>query len=94
MNGTSVRRAIGAGRVIACAALLVGCAQAISNDPVNQPLTANNPRQIEADLRPDVETNYDDMVIAMSFSGGGMRAAAFSKSTVVVFPFFGSIFPI
>src|SRR5262249_896598 len=46
--------------------------------PVNQPLTANNPRQIEAGLRPDVETNYDDMVIAMSFSGGGMRAAAFS----------------
>ncbi|MFZ2080238.1 MAG: patatin-like phospholipase family protein, partial [Xanthobacteraceae bacterium] len=57
---------------------MFGCAQAISNDPVNQPLTANNPRQIEANLRPDVETNYDDMVVAMSFSGGGMRAAAFS----------------
>jgi NTE family protein len=78
MIGTSVRRAIGAGRVIACAALLLGCAQAISNGPVNQPLTANNPRQIEAGLRPDIETNYDDMIIAMSFSGGGMRAAAFS----------------
>ena len=78
MFGTSARRSIGAGRVITCAALLFGCAQAISNDPVNQPLTANNPRQIEANLRPDVETNYDDMVVAMSFSGGGMRAAAFS----------------
>ena len=78
MFGTSARRSIGAGHVITCAALLFGCAQAISNDPVNQPLTANNPRQIEANLRPDVETNYDDMVVAMSFSGGGMRAAAFS----------------
>jgi NTE family protein len=57
---------------------LFGCAQAIRNDPVNQPLTANKPRQIEAVLQPDVGTNYDDTVIAMSFSGGGMRAAAFS----------------
>jgi NTE family protein len=78
MIGTSARRAIGAGRAIVCAALLFGCAQAIRNDPVNQPLTANKPRQIEAALRPEVGTNYDDMVIAMSFSGGGMRAAAFS----------------
>jgi NTE family protein len=78
MIGSSVRRAIDAGRVIACAAFLVGCAQAISNEPINHPLTANNPRQIEAELRPDVETNYDDMVIALSFSGGGTRAAAFS----------------
>jgi NTE family protein len=78
MVRASVRRVIGAGRVIACAAVLVGCAQAISNNPTNQPLTANDPRQIEAELRPDVETNYGDMVIALSFSGGGMRAAAFS----------------
>jgi NTE family protein len=78
MIGTSARRVIGAGRAIVCAALLFGCAQAIRNDPVNQPLTANKPRQIEAVLQPDVGTNYDDMVIAMSFSGGGMRAAAFS----------------
>jgi NTE family protein len=78
MAGASIWRLIGAGRVIAGAALLVGCAQAISNDPINRPLSTNNPRQIEAELRPDVETNYDDMVIALSFSGGGMRAAAFS----------------
>jgi NTE family protein len=77
MIGARVRHSIGTGRVFLCAALLVGCAQALSNGPINQPLT-NNPRQIEAELRPDVETNYDDMVIAMSFSGGGMRAAAFS----------------
>jgi NTE family protein len=68
---------------MACAALLFGCAQAIRNDPVNQPLTANNLRQIEADLRPDVETKYDDMVVGMSFSGGGMRAAAFSYGVLM-----------
>jgi hypothetical protein len=34
MIGTSVRRAIGAGRVIACAVILLGCAQALSNTVV------------------------------------------------------------
>ena len=29
-------------------------------------------------LATGVETNYDDMVVGLSFSGGGMRAAAFS----------------
>jgi NTE family protein len=71
------QRAIRVGGVIGCAALIVGCTAAIHNDPVNQPLTAN-PRQVETALSPDVETNYDDMVVALSFSGGGMRAAAFS----------------
>jgi NTE family protein len=77
MFGCWVQRAIGAGRVIACAALLYGCTSTIHNDPVNQPLTAN-PRQIEAELGTDVQTNYDDMVVALAFSGGGMRATAFS----------------
>src|ERR1700751_3204027 len=78
MVGCWVQRAIRAGRVFACAALLVGCTKAIRNDPINQPLAANNRGQMQAELRPDVETSYDDMVIALSFSGGGMRAAAFS----------------
>jgi hypothetical protein len=72
MIGCWVQRAIGAGRVFACAALLVGCTQTIRNDPINQPLSAASPRQIEAELRPDVETSYDDMVVALSFSGGGI----------------------
>jgi NTE family protein len=72
-----VQRSIRAGRIIACAALLAGCTQAIHNEPINQPLTAN-PRQIETGLAPDVDTNYEDTVVALSFSGGGMRAAAFS----------------
>jgi NTE family protein len=60
-----------------CAALLVGCTQVIHNEPINQPLTAN-PLQVEAGLAADTDTNYEDSVVALSFSGGGMRAAAFS----------------
>ena len=47
------------------------------NNPINTPMTAD-PRQVEAQLSSDVPTNYDDMVVALSFSGGGTRAAAFS----------------
>ena len=71
------QRAIRVGGVIGIAALIAGCSAAIKNDPVNQPLTAN-PRQVETALSPDVDPNSDDMVVALSFSGGGMRAAAFS----------------
>jgi NTE family protein len=77
MFGAWLQGAIRAGRVVACAALLTACASAIQNDPVNQRLAAN-PREVETDLATGVETNYDDMVVALSFSGGGMRAAAFS----------------
>ena len=84
MCGALFQRAIRAGRVIACAALVAGCTQAIHNDPINQPLSAN-PAQVEAALTPDVPDNYDDMVVALSFSGGGMRAAAFSYGVLTGF---------
>src|SRR5262249_10143594 len=71
-----LQRVVGAGRVIASAALLTACASSIQNDPVNQRLAAN-PREDEAQLSTGVETNYDDMVVALSFSGGGMSADAF-----------------
>jgi NTE family protein len=77
MFGAWLQGAFRAGRVIAGAALLTACASAIQNDPVNQRLAAN-PREVEVELATGVETNYDDMVVALSFSGGGMRAAAFS----------------
>jgi NTE family protein len=84
MVGCWVQRAIRAGRVVFSAALVAGCTQVIRNDPINQPLTANA-RQVEAELSSDVQTNYDDMVVALSFSGGGMRAAAFSYGVLTGF---------
>src|SRR5947208_5453703 len=77
MFGGWFQRAVRAGRVMASAALVSACASAIQNDPVNQRLAAN-PREVDTELATSVETNYDDMVVALSFSGGGMRAAAFS----------------
>jgi NTE family protein len=77
MVGVWLQRAVRAGRVIASAALVAACSAAIHNDPINQELTATN-RELDTELATGVATNYDDMVVALSFSGGGMRAAAFS----------------
>jgi|SRR5208282_416677 len=79
-----VQRLVRAGRIVACSALLVACTQIIHNDPVNQPL-AGDAKQIGTELGRDVETYYDDTVIALSFSGGGTRAAAFSYGVLTGF---------
>src|ERR1700678_1003465 len=70
------QRCVRAGRIIACSALLVACAQVIHNEPINQPLPPGS--QPTADIAHDVGTYYDDTVFALSFPGGGSRAAAFS----------------
>ena len=70
-----VQRTVRTGRIIACSALVVACAQ-IHNDPINQPLPPGF--QAGAEARREVNTYYDDTVIALSFSGGGTRAAAFA----------------
>src|SRR5580658_1174632 len=75
VRGVLLQRFVRAGRVIACSALLAACAQ-IHNEPINQPLTSG--LQMSADLNREVDTYYDDTVVALSFSGGGTRAAAFS----------------
>ncbi|MGB7036416.1 MAG: patatin-like phospholipase family protein [Xanthobacteraceae bacterium] len=69
---------------MACAALLAGCTAVIHNDPVNLPLTAS-PAALAAALTPTVPDNYDDTVVALSFSGGGMRAAAYSFGVLTAF---------
>ena len=61
-----------------CAAALGGCAST-NSDPVNQPLLAM--AQQGAGSR-EQESHFDDTVIALSFSGGGMRAAAFSHGVL------------
>ena len=79
-----VQRLVRAGRIVACSALLVACAQAIHNEPINQPLVGSA-RQVGAELGRDVQTYYDDTVIALSFSGGGTRAAAFAYGVLTGF---------
>jgi NTE family protein len=71
-----LQRVSRAGRIVACSALLAACAQLIRNDPINLPLPPGPPPA--ADVGRSVETYYDDTVVALSFSGGGTRAAAFS----------------
>jgi NTE family protein len=60
--------------VSACALALAGCAS-VYNLPANQPLLSPVP----VSNLPRIDASYDDDVLLMlSFSGGGTRAAAFS----------------
>jgi NTE family protein len=63
------------GRVAACAWLLAGCAT-VYNQPVNLPLGDGATPVAEA-VR-EAPAGDDDLLVALSFSGGGTRAAAFS----------------
>jgi predicted acylesterase/phospholipase RssA len=69
---------------LACAALVVGCAEIIHNDPVNRPL-ADNGLRIEAGNNSHVSVNDDDFEVGLAFSGGGTRAAAFSYGVLTGF---------
>src|ERR1700724_721392 len=83
MVGCGFQRLVSAGRRFACAALVVGCtqllgcAQTIHNDPINTHLSAS-PQQEAAELGVNTRPTLDDTVVAVTFSGGGTRAAAFS----------------
>jgi NTE family protein len=61
-------------RVAICAAVLGGCAS-VHNEPVNRPLADN---ALAPDPGHEVSSYEDDLLVALSFSGGGTRAAAFS----------------
>jgi len=65
---------------IALAALLANCAS-INNDPINKPLEARAQQDINTAGR-EAESHFDDTVVALAFSGGGMRAAAFSHGVL------------
>jgi hypothetical protein len=58
------------------AAVLGGCSS-IHNEPINRPLAADAPPD-PTELVP----SDDDVMIALSFSGGGTRAAAFSHGVL------------
>jgi NTE family protein len=72
------------GRIVACTALLVACAS-VQNNPINQRLAEDSAsvagpamRGI-ADTADQIDTaSYDGTLVALSFSGGGTRAAGFS----------------
>lgn len=77
MIGCGFQRLLCAGRIIAFAALTAGCAQ-IHNDPINIPL-AGGPQQVAAEVNANAQPALvDDTIVAVTFSGGGTRAAAFS----------------
>src|SRR3984957_217004 len=72
--GSKMRAWVLAGAAIACAAVLAGCA-AVYHLPGNAP-----PGAAPADnyFGREVPGYDDDLLLALSFSGGGSRAAAFS----------------
>ena len=67
--------------LIGCALALAsgGCAS-IHNEPVNRPLAYASAPQ--PDTGPAIPKDEDDLLIALSFSGGGTRAAAFSHGVL------------
>jgi NTE family protein len=70
-------------RVVACALALAGCSSTIHNEPINRPL-AGNPQAAPPPAR-DAEADHEETAIALTFSGGGMRAAAFSYGVLLGF---------
>lgn len=69
-----MRRVILAGLLAACALGASGCAT-VYNLPGNQPLTTALPI---GDVGRETDTYADEVVLGLSFSGGGSRAAAYS----------------
>jgi NTE family protein len=83
-------------RVVVCTALLVACAS-VQNNPINQPLSDDG-APVAAQLGPGIRgmadasagefgdaARSDETVVALSFSGGGARAAAFSYGVLTGF---------
>jgi NTE family protein len=69
--------------VALCAALLAGCATTIHNAPINRPLASSVEESVDRGQR--ASAGGDDVLIGLAFSGGGMRAAAFSYGVLSEF---------
>src|SRR4051812_17069103 len=67
-------------RVILYAIMLGGCST-IHNEPINRQLVAAA-AQVQADAGRETIPYEDDLLLALSFSGGGTRAAAFSHGVL------------
>jgi patatin-like phospholipase len=63
-----------------CAAILSGCAT-IYDAPINLPLASA--KAATFDSGSTIPTKGDDLLIALAFSGGGSRAAAFSYGVLL-----------
>lgn len=64
-------------------ALLAGCATTIHNAPINRPLATPAVDTFESGSAPPPDN--DEFLIGLAFSGGGMRAAAFSYGVLSEF---------
>src|SRR6185312_7661246 len=71
-----MRRLRSLGAVVAASALLLGCAS-VYNEPVNVPVGPGGPTDTLS-LNVADPAAMDDLLIGLSFSGGGTRAAAYS----------------
>jgi NTE family protein len=73
--------------VFVCSALfalsLAGCATTIHNTPINVPLPTSGGDPVN--LGRGLPTSGEDFLIGLAFSGGGMRAAAFSYGVLSEF---------
>lgn len=76
-TGVAIVRAFKIFGSLSVCALLLGCAAVIKNDPVNVAGTPDTlANRLDIGFKEDAVEN--DVVIGLSFSGGGTRAAAFS----------------
>lgn len=66
--------------LLLCAAIFCGCAT-IYDAPINLPLASANAAAFDA--TGSIPTKGDDVLIALAFSGGGTRAAAFSYGVLL-----------
>jgi NTE family protein len=66
-----------------CALALAGCMMTVHNEPINRPLVTSAGDLV--DHGRELPDDGDDLLVGLAFSGGGMRAAAFSYGVLSEF---------